>query len=169
MSPSLRGSGLKLMQQMLYNIITEVSLFTREWIEIFRSGHTNLELLSLPLYEGVDWNDYFIEMEFMTFTSPSLRGSGLKCLQVCHICGKNTSPSLRGSGLKWGSGRTGRFSEWVSFFTREWIEIDSCSNVCKIFRVSLFTREWIEILHLEEEGAWFTRLPLYEGVDWNWI
>ena len=56
-SPSLRGSGLKLSGYLFYDMTVQVSLFTREWIEIYTfSG-------------GGDENR----------TSPSLRGSGLKC------------------------------------------------------------------------------------------
>ena len=78
-----------------------VSLFTREWIEIiFDSAKIN-RANCLPLYEGVDWN---CQPRFTCqngITSPSLRGSGLKC---------NLHPDKKG-------GRN------VSLFTREWIEI----------------------------------------------
>ena len=35
--------------------------------------------------------------------------------------------------------------------------------------VSLFTREWIEISMIARKFSWLSRLPLYEGVDWNWM
>ena len=57
-----------------------VSLFTREWIEIPRR--------SLQKY--------------LTVSSPSLRGSGLKSNFAALSWSKMTSPSLRGSGLKFG-------------------------------------------------------------------
>ena len=122
-----------------------VSLFTREWIEI--KGEIKLENLKnrLPLYEGVDWNYDVSHGIDSTVTSPSLRGSGLKCnlLPPEWLC--NQSPSLRGSGLKFvdqldctlnkmspslrGSGLKswricrGHQEPTVSLFTREWIEI----------------------------------------------
>ena len=34
----------------------EVSLFTREWIEIVVDGFMKFSDEGLPLYEGVDWN-----------------------------------------------------------------------------------------------------------------
>ena len=55
-SPSLRGSGLKSKLMDCIRQQERVSLFTREWIEIaFQLSGRNFER-SLPLYEGVDWN-----------------------------------------------------------------------------------------------------------------
>ena len=54
MSPSLRGSGLKLLYHRIIFLSMEVSLFTREWIEI---KYVKLQVVHngcLPLYEGVD-------------------------------------------------------------------------------------------------------------------
>ena len=56
MSPSLRGSGLKLESQNQNHLKKMVSLFTREWIEI-NAFNSALGIAS---------------------PSPSLRGSGLK-------------------------------------------------------------------------------------------
>ena len=54
-SPSLRGSGLKSSAVQAAERCRPVSLFTREWIEIFRlKGTIEPPLWSLPLYEGVD-------------------------------------------------------------------------------------------------------------------
>ena len=55
-----------------------VSLFTREWIEIFTPSGGLIGAIK----------------------SPSLRGSGLKCEKVYDLSRKSLSPSLRGSGLK---------------------------------------------------------------------
>ena len=54
MSPSLRGSGLKLDNETEYANVLEVSLFTREWIEIIWRFKTHKSFFRLPLYEGVD-------------------------------------------------------------------------------------------------------------------
>ena len=142
-SPSLRGRGLK------YRICKDcvctswVSLFTREWIEIFFFHR-------LPLAGG----------------SPSLRGSGLKLLgfiwkkskssvslftrewieiksPVRIFAGSQRSPSLRGSGLK-------------SVVT---------TTAFSLQLVSLFTREWIEIIFARTDCQRRPGLPLYEGVD----
>ena len=55
-SPSLRGSGLKYHSPERESETLQVSLFTREWIEIIKSS----------------------ACDSSTFSSPSLRGSGLK-------------------------------------------------------------------------------------------
>ena len=81
-----------------------VSLFTREWIEIGLQTGLGLDLCRLPLYEGVDWN---------------------LCLAVrCNSVA--SSPSLRGSGLKSCYLDNGDYAEYVSLFTREWIEMVVC-------------------------------------------
>ena len=77
MSPSLRGSGLKLHLEKCAPPHWKVSLFTREWIEM---AQINLGLQPLE--------------------SPSLRGSGLKFFEGFLYQLRYTSPSLRGSGLK---------------------------------------------------------------------
>ena len=87
MSPSLRGSGLKL----------ERSLGCRK-------SHQ-----SLPLYEGVDWNWNACPVEGIRQVSPSLRGSGLKCSPTIMWPPIWPSPSLRGSGLKYRTGEPNRF------------------------------------------------------------
>ena len=143
-SPSLRGSGLKL-------IIPYLVVLCK---------------CRLPLYEGVDWNvliapiRHIIRVSLFTrewieirvssgiqnrFKSPSLRGSGLKSPTGQGTRWERWSPSLRGSGLKCQPYRQGSCCHWVSLFTREWIEI----------AISVFV--WLII----------PRLPLYEGVDWN--
>ena len=124
-SPSLRGSGLKLLGFIWKKSKSSVSLFTREWIEICSNVPCFPGLCRVSLFTR-EW----IEIEsaphsrYLTIQSPSLRGSGLKLL-----------------GFIWKKSKSS-----VSLFTREWIEI--CSNVpCfpGLCRVSLFTREWIEI------------------------
>ena len=56
MSPSLRGSGLKSKSESFFVSQLDVSLFTREWIEIPRIADRSANIICLPLYEGVDWN-----------------------------------------------------------------------------------------------------------------
>ena len=123
----------------------DVSLFTREWIEIKQSPWYKSNVFSLPLYEGVDWNHR------------------LSCF-VCWF--GHVSLFTR----EWIEISDFAFPVWplpVSLFTREWIEISPSQRYPVRTSVSLFTREWIEI-HAE---GWKTEasggLPLYEGVDWN--
>ena len=103
-SPSLRGSGLKLPVQGRTASHAEVSLFTREWIEIESAPHSR----------------------YLTIQSPSLRGSGLKLLGFIW---KKSKSSVSLFTREWieicsnvpcfpGLCR-------VSLFTREWIEISS--------------------------------------------
>ena len=254
-SPSLRGSGLKSALHREAPTLTWVSLFTREWIEIesrlrkenwlirspsLRGSGLKLQRdilfsvnrRSLPLYEGVDWNDWICKFcckpNVSLFTrewieifssnslltrsmSPSLRGSGLKSSNGLEFWRKKPSPSLRGSGLKsalstpnytkkeclplyegvdwnrkrrWKAvGKAGlplyegvdwnflstnqHLSNQVSLFTREWIEIPSHIMRDEVGYVSLFTREWIEINCRWKGNQRTCCLPLYEGVDWN--
>ena len=122
-----------------------VSLFTREWIEIWEEIGSPRPLGSLPLYEGVDWNKLFsvwvTNLRFVSlFTrewieivggntktkavmSPSLRGSGLKLNSSLATWAAKWSPSLRGSGLKFILLTNQHRETGVSLFTREWIEI----------------------------------------------
>ena len=144
---------------------TEVSLFTREWIEI----------------------DIALATEIIS-ASPSLRGSGLKSESRSTDSCNRWSPSLRGSGLKFYP-RSQKIRmppvslftrEWieipflqlhffshncVSLFTREWIEISHRPHAAIYIVVSLFTREWIEIGMEKERLPQQQSLPLYEGVD----
>ena len=66
---------------LVFDILFEmnVSLFTREWIEIVIWTHKT-------------WN---------SAESPSLRGSGLKYIERIRGILDEMSPSLRGSGLKY--------------------------------------------------------------------
>ena len=121
-SPSLRGSGLKWHRCHRCRSVSSVSLFTREWIEI---GIKATSSKRTP--------------------SPSLRGSGLKSLRWS--C-RPLQPS-------------------VSLFTREWIEISDTPPFAKYGFVSLFTREWIEMHVFSANRTPSSCLPLYEGVDWN--
>ena len=166
-SPSLRGSGLKFTRKKEFAVTFAVSLFTREWIEII-SGIADsvafcvslftrewIEIIlyfscrlsrwGLPLYEGVDWNIEDQTVFKGTARSPSLRGSGLKLNAAQLIDFPLESPSLRGSGLKYLVELEWRWSDKVSLFTREWIEIFLYKLHKCVQPVSLFTREWIEI------------------------
>ena len=124
-SPSLRGSGLKYHSPERESETLQVSLFTREWIEIPPvKSSTFVCKVSLFTREWIE----MVQSE-----------NGLcRCL---------LSPSLRGSGLKSCMDTAIPSATAVSLFTREWIEMDTkqvgkpCRNT-----VSLFTREWIEII-----------------------
>ena len=145
---------------------------------------------SLPLYEGVDWNTAMHVVQLCVLSSPSLRGSGLKCRVEWLTCWpigslplyegvdwnsavtgalkvSTASPSLRGSGLKCCFCTKNFIMRFVSLFTREWIEIASLHPRLTSVQVSLFTREWIEIGMRYTAVLPDVRLPLYEGVDWN--
>ena len=188
-SPSLRGSGLKL-------ICKNQSIRKKKSPSLRGSGlklrWARLHLFPgqrLPLYEGVDWNVIAVVTKPNLFMSPSLRGSGLKSATRRNLCGAYKSPSLRGSGLKFRNPASTASTLPVSLFTREWIEITTAFSSSVFASVSLFTREWIEIVlplhhHISCSVSLFTRewieisstiskvrtfggLPLYEGVDWN--
>ena len=122
LSPSLRGSGLKslcsvnIVKYALVSLftrewieivvsfsrfcITNVSLFTREWIEIVKMfSVSRLHSVSLFTREWIEMKKRLTTYRNI-WTSPSLRGSGLKF--SCQSCKwqRKKSPSLRGSGLK---------------------------------------------------------------------
>ena len=79
-----------------------VSLFTREWIEIVFGYQKSTWLLSLPLYEGVDWNDTVKWHGAIILSLPLYEGVDWNAVIVRNQ--KNGVP--------------------VSLFTREWIEIE---------------------------------------------
>ena len=154
---------------------------------IFVKYHSSYRL-SLPLYEGVDWNIEAVYSFKMSETSPSLRGSGLKCHFPSPPHLSERLPLYE--GVDWNGIVSGWLkNSFVSLFTREWIEIAAeytalqeqlspslrgsglkspppgCVVACRL--VSLFTREWIEMCF---GLVWWARsggLPLYKGVDWN--
>ena len=79
-SPSLRGSGLKCQSSAGGGVLHRVSLFTREWIEIVADAiFTDGFGVSLFTREWIEIAIIFCKMSFV-HVSPSLRGSGLKCL-----------------------------------------------------------------------------------------
>ena len=144
-----------------------VSLFTREWIEIVSNCIANSSSeVSLFTREWIE----ILSLVFLIFwlaSSPSLRGSGLKFrynikwyIQILGL------PLYE--GVDWNKIISDEISNNnVSLFTREWIEI-SCSSYVKTHPVvSLFTREWIEMLKRHSWKLDCHSLPLYEGVDWN--
>ena len=145
-SPSLRGSGLKFGVKPEEWEPLDVSLFTREWIEIMVENVGLMGVQCLPLYEGVDWNsprlfEAFAKCNVSLFTREWIEISDLQGLRLHQLslplyegvdwnsfsCSSNStvcvSPSLRGSGLKllWRTFKLG--INKVSLFTREWIEI----------------------------------------------
>ena len=146
-SPSLRGSGLKYHSPERESETLQVSLFTREWIEIPPvKSSTFVCKVSLFTREWIE----MVQSEnglCRCLLSPSLRGSGLKS------CMDTAIPSATAVSLftrEWIEIKATKLSvsqKEVSLFTREWIEMDTkqvgkpCRNT-----VSLFTREWIEII-----------------------
>ena len=123
-----------------------VSLFTREWIEIFFTSSFFSERHCLPLYEGVDWNAQFPFCKTVLFVSLFTR----EWIEIAKLQALTNHNS-------------------VSLFTREWIEIDSKRSPVSAYRVSLFTREWIEMSRPRIFLTLVRSLPLYEGVDWNFL
>ena len=99
-SPSLRGSGLKFKRACDRQRLHYVSLFTREWIEIS-------DLQGLCPHQ---------------LASPSLRGSGLKSIWKTLCCRCWSLPLYE--GVDWNINYIlYHFLDFVSLFTREWIEI----------------------------------------------
>ena len=84
-----------------------VSLFTREWIEIFFTS------------------SYFFQRAVSLFTREWIE----ICARVRGFGIGTSSPSLRGSGLKCPGDYLLEKDAKVSLFTREWIEIVSLEEV----------------------------------------
>ena len=144
-SPSLRGSGLKWAALFIVRWYADVSLFTREWIEI-------------PVFRLIT---------VQPSSSPSLRGSGLKLrLAIAKKLSVNVSLFTR-EWIEIALLVRCPLPRPVSLFTREWIEIAEDMFNMLANGVSLFTREWIEIPNHSEKRLICCSLPLYEGVDWN--
>ena len=99
LSPSLRGSGLKFYQQWYHAVCDVVSLFTREWIEIILVKIHKINILCLPLYEGVDWNCFSVCVFGCCIGLPLYEGVDWNVSQL-DVQKEKKSPSLRGSGLK---------------------------------------------------------------------
>ena len=143
-----------------------VSLFTREWIEMF---------IPLPCN--------FVE------GSPSLRGSGLKFSRQYQLAEFLQSPSLRGSGLKFSGNHVCILSSSLPLYEGVDWNCPLVKSKPLIQRLPLYEGvDWnlsgkydcfipLESLPLYEGVDWntfrhrlppdLTRLPLYEGVDWN--
>ena len=122
--------------------IDKVSLFTREWIEI-AAEYTALQEQLSPSLRGSGLKFPANPLVLLQPRSPSLRGSGLKLVLSILSLLCSWSPSLRGSGLK----LLVIFIRWMTDY------------------VSLFTREWIEIVPPPVLPVVGACLPLYEGVD----
>ena len=140
-SPSLRGSGLKYQDFLTHNQLLFVSLFTREWIEISCKRTTQERLRA----------------------SPSLRGSGLKFCKSRHIPFCNLSPSLRGSGLKYRLPLAGGLFLVVSLFTREWIEIQPQGDIIIPISMSSSLRGSGLKSRTAPKSDWFTASPSLRG------
>ena len=119
-SPSLRGSGLKysdickplsnkavslftrewieMQYEQCNQLINDVSLFTREWIEIPAPSRCLMFAVSVSLFTR-EWIEIKKRQQkhLTGQRSPSLRGSGLKCIRkntFCHTC--NSLPLYEG-------------------------------------------------------------------------
>ena len=145
-SPSLRGSGLKWEPFLQDQWANHVSLFTREWIEMAESIHNPLISLFVSLFTR-EWIEIILRKSMTSsLGSPSLRGSGLKFRQEGQYqSGTCRLPLYEGVDWNLESDVVTDDKDWVSLFTREWIEIDTGVSCC----------------------CFFPCLPLYEGVDWN--
>ena len=146
----------------------QVSLFTREWIEIYVRCVASDILHSLPLYEGVDWNPCCLIIKPSRYglplyegvdwngarctniianicPSPSLRGSGLKYLWHLATLVLQLSPSLRGSGLKFLLQPMHDNGISSPSLRGSGLKLYPITAITNSLSVSLFTREWIEI------------------------
>ena len=127
-------------------IIHCVSLFTREWIEIFSEQHCLARFCCLPLYEGVDWNKiHKLRILFLCIVSLFTR----EWIEIL----KSLTSMLAVSP--------------VSLFTREWIEINITGDLSDLGgSLPLYEGvDWNAIQRVIKIIG--KRLPLYEGVDWN--
>ena len=122
-----------------------VSLFTREWIEMYGRLCCKYSRQSLPLYEGVDWN----------------------VDKYAHLCYNLSLPLYE--GVDWNLNAPS-----ISFFVPclplyEGVDWNNSFSILLLsaLKVSLFTREWIEIHYASRFLSPIIGLPLYEGVDWN--
>ena len=167
-SPSLRGSGLK--SYFVWILLEEIICLPLyegvDWNVGLHRTHANST--SLPLYEGVDWNRRCRMKAHAAVSSPSLRGSGLKCWMKSYnfhrqnvslftrewiemLCFfalhrlTRSSPSLRGSGLKW-------LLWWV---------------VLRIIASPSLRGSGLKSARCGSPAFRVAGLPLYEGVDWN--
>ena len=76
------------------------------------------------------------------------------------------SPSLRGSGLKYLSETKMTLAEFVSLFTREWIEITATrQHDARGFVSPSLRGSGLKLGRFEYKLYARYRLPLYEGVD----
>ena len=145
-SPSLRGSGLKSTKSPLKicaprRLPLYEGVDWNNWICEFRCKPNQ----SLPLYEGVDWNRKgtypFPQRDVSLFTR-----EWIEIVVRFAISATITSPSLRGSGLKW------LFPRAKTKQQRPSPSLRGSGLKC------LLCRQFPERI----QG-----LPLYEGVDWN--
>ena len=150
-SPSLRGSGLKFLSRLWLPVVTAVSLFTREWIEIVfcatlsesrqspslrGSGLKCLHAIYADSGQRVSlFTREWIEIVFCATLSesrqsPSLRGSGLKSPHLQKSVMRCGLPLYE--GVDWNCSVTVNCLcfNWVSLFTREWIEMALITVAC---------------------------------------
>ena len=170
----------------------EVSLFTREWIEIPVLLCTPFSEQNVSLFTR-EWIEMFgaFNTDWMFPTSPSLRGSGLKCVNKKFVSSHSGlplyegvdwnlniwfgriqttgSPSLRGSGLKLSNSLTNASasSRLPLYEGVDWNIQYLCD--CSAWNVSPSLRgsglKWKDPYSEPK----ILGLPLYEGVDWNFV
>ena len=102
----------------------QVSLFTREWIEIASVGLQPCRMMNVSLFTR-EWIEIIapIRWHWPLITSPSLRGSGLKYYTFVGDLHEIGCLPLY-EGVDWNCiDCSGRSIVCVSLFTREWIEI----------------------------------------------
>ena len=144
MSPSLRGSGLKLLQRFWYPLPMSVSLFTREWIEILPdTNNARRERVSLFTREWIEII-FFEKLYWQTDVSLFTR-------EWIEIRCASPAPMEKGSlplyeGVDWNRQRTYSFPQRDSLPLYEGVDWNS----------------WSVFIASTSES-----LPLYEGVDWN--
>ena len=167
-SPSLRGSGLKLLIFDIGKPNIFVSLFTREWIEITSNAKTKDGGRRLPLYEGVDWNLWVVKKRLYGAIVSLFTREWIEIIRLTAFFPAVFSLPLY-EGVDWNFHKSLWISVQVlvSLFTREWIEIPVSwfairSNKSPSLRGSGLKSKNAPVLYNV-----FWSLPLYEGVDWN--
>ena len=139
-SPSLRGSGLKFFRSDRRCSRSSLPLYEGvDWNQSWK--HASHYCKGLPLYEGVDWNRYTCVICCCSVGLPLYEGVDWNFISQLDAQKEKKSPSLRGSGLKCPG-------DYL-------LEKDA--------KVSLFTREWIEIVRRARTLPWLTASPSLRG------
>ena len=143
----------------------QVSLFTREWIEIFAPYARPAAARASPSLRGSGLKSPALHLLLQVSPSPSLRGSGLKLDNETEYAKSLESPSLRGSGLKFDVSYAETVSTYVSLFTREWIEIAMLDVKFTPNESPSLRGSGLKLYSMFPSAKAVLGLPLYEGVD----